>query len=603
MNETTQQALVWLRENHTKPYMLASAALIVAIMGMIAGFGYARTGSPAASVAAAASPEAAPASADTQDSLVATLGDAERDASARTSWAGSIISLGTVPVQPTREGTIVSWLVRIGATVETGQPIAKLSEPPAMPELVTMLAAETKMLAEKRAAAETTRIFVQKNNEQLRSQLAAFERSAQDASTLLSTKEGGPAALNARRAIEQATAALQSMRGELRAFLDQMAAEHTNTITNTHIPALYRPGSLHAGYGTLDLGARNELETNLFSLIQALKDPQALPIAEATRYLASAVRLAHSTVYSEGVEDIRSMMKMDQENFLGMVSEFKDAEAEASMKTTDYEAMSIEAARMLVTDRRMIEEKIAENEKMLGMAEAEVAAAEASYQAVLKGTKGGLYLTAPLSGTISTIEKNAGEFVMPGMPVARITSRSADAKPFVRFRIPGNARPPAAGEQVQVVRPGFPEIVKEAVVTGVGASLDAAGMYMADATFVEKVSWPIDASVRVIAPESAMGVLVPVAAVWWAPGGEPMLWRVSHAGRVYAAKIAVGRTLGSQIEVYEGLKTGDRYLRKQFDGIREDMSIDELVPQAPLPEREEPEREAAEGEHDNMSGM
>lgn len=534
------------------------------------------------------------------ETIVATVGDdTVAGTTSGNSWAGTIISLGTVPVQPAREGNIVSWMVRIGDSVYAGQPIAKLSEPPAMPDLINMLATEAKMLAEKRASAETTKQFVLKNNEQLKTQLAAFEKSSGDSSSLLGSESSTSAVANAKLSIEQANLAVQSMRGEIRSFLDQMVSEHVNVITNTHIASLYRGGGISISYGLLDQDARNVTDVELMRLIVALRDKSALPVDEAKAYLSATVRLAHSTVYSEGVEDIRSMMKTDQSEFLAMVSDYKDAEADVSMKATDYEAMNIEQKRMLVADRRMIEEKIAENEKMVSMAEAEVVAGEAAYATILQGTKGGLYINAPLSGVISTIEKNVGEFVMPSMAVARVTSRGANAAPFVRFRIPGNVRTPKVGTLLKVVRPGFSQNVQEVRVTGVGASLDSGGMYMADASFTKSVAWPIDASVRVLASENSNAVTVKLSSVWWNQNNESLIWMVSQAGRVYSKKVTLGRSLGTIIEVYEGLAIGDKYILKPTADITEDMSVDTLVPKQVIDE----DAPAESSEHDAMPGM
>ena len=590
-----EKILYWLKENHTHPYVLTAGGLTLAIIGSVAGFSFAQTGTNAASVdGALAEDEAIEEATEDQGSLVDIVGD-ERLAgsSSGNSWAGSIISLGTTPVQPAREGSIVSWMVKIGDRVYVGQPIAKLSEPPAMPDLTNMLATEAKMLAEKRAALETTKKFVVQNNAQLKTQLIGLEQSSKDSNTLLSSNVS----------IDQAKAAVLAMRGEIRAFLDQMVSEHVNTITNTHVASLYRGGSIYTSYGVLDQETRNTTDTNLYLLIAALKDPKALPLDEATQYLSAAVRMAHSSVYAEGVEDIRPMMKGDQEEFLDMVSKFKDAEADVSMKATEYENMNLEQKRMLVTDRKMIEEKIAENEKMLGMAEAEVKAAEAAYAAVLQGTKGGLYITAPLAGIISTIDKSVGDFVEPGMPVARVTSSTGNAQPFVRFRIPGNVRPPKSGTILKVVRPGFSEIIKEVRVTGVGASLDASGMYMADASFTEAVAWPVDASVRVIAPDSTTSVTIALSSVKWDESGKPQVWAVSEAGRIYTKNVTLGRTLGVNIEVYEGLKIGDKYIIKPTTELREDMSIDELVPKQETQKETEDESGSKSNEHENMPGM
>ncbi|MEK7498843.1 MAG: hypothetical protein AAB611_03240, partial [Patescibacteria group bacterium] len=55
----------------------------------------------------------------------------------------------------------------------------------------------------------------------------------------------------------------------------------------------------------------------------------------------------------------------------------------------------------------------------------------------------------------------------------------------------------------------------------------------------------------------------------------PYVWGVSEAGRIFARKIIVGRTLGASVEVYEGLKNGDSYIITPTSDMKEDMFFDD----------------------------
>ena len=81
-----------------------------------------------------------------------------------TSWPGEIISSGDVEVQPQREGTIVEWKVKIGQKVSQGQVLARLSAPPATPELTRTLAEQAQSLTRAKANAEAQATFVEKIN-------------------------------------------------------------------------------------------------------------------------------------------------------------------------------------------------------------------------------------------------------------------------------------------------------------------------------------------------------------------------------------------------------------------------------------------------------
>ena len=83
------------------------------------------------------------------------------------SWPGEIISLNNLQVQPDREGTISQWYARIGERVFAGQVIGKLSRPPQMPEMVSMLAEKAQMLSEARTSANALRTYTAKRILQL----------------------------------------------------------------------------------------------------------------------------------------------------------------------------------------------------------------------------------------------------------------------------------------------------------------------------------------------------------------------------------------------------------------------------------------------------
>ncbi len=76
-----------------------------------------------------------------------------------TSWPGEIISAGDVEVQPAREGTIVEWKAKIGQRVTQGQVLARLSAPPATPELTRTLAEQAQNLTRARAQAQAQATF------------------------------------------------------------------------------------------------------------------------------------------------------------------------------------------------------------------------------------------------------------------------------------------------------------------------------------------------------------------------------------------------------------------------------------------------------------
>jgi multidrug efflux pump subunit AcrA (membrane-fusion protein) len=224
---------------------------------------------------------------------------------------------------------------------------------------------------------------------------------------------------------------------------------------------------------------------------------------------------------------------------------------------------------------QMIDNEIAMLRQDLAMADGDVAAKDASYQVIRGATQSGSVIVAPQSGTVSSIFKKTGEFVEPGMPVAVVTGVGKNGL-LVRIRIPSNVRKPELGTVLSVVRTGFQEDKRSAKLLGVGSALDETGSVMADALLSESTDWPIGTSVRVVAPASSNSIVIKLSSVWWDANGKPNVWAISDAGRVYAKKLLLGRTIGADIEVYDGLVVGEHYIAKIVSGITEDMLLDDM---------------------------
>jgi hypothetical protein len=418
------------------------------------------------------------------------------------------------------------------------------------------------MLTRARAQAATTEVFTEKTIAQLKTLLNSFATNDALVQNAVSTQK-------------------QS----LRAFIVQALTKHGQTVSNVTSPISFQYGSLNKQYGPLDQSNQNAYELAFMRLAKALRDPAIFPFDLAREYFAAAVTLANTTPESSEITDIRMMMREDQEKFLAM-------SAEVTAMGVEYQAMS-----------REINEKIADNERMLAMAVAEVGAAEAAYATVARSVNGSLFIIAPRSGTISTITKNIGEFVGPEMPIASLNASDAGER-FVRFSIPSNIKLPKVGETLSVGRPGFSQDIQKVKLIGIGTSLDATGAYMADATFLKPVDWPVEASVRVFASQNSNDPIIALRAVWWDADGVPNVWGVSEIGRVFAKKIIIGRTLGATVEVYAGLKNGDRYIISPTPDLREDSLIGDTIASGSKDDTATmPAKSSGRTGHENMPGM
>ncbi len=466
------------------------------------------------------------------------------------SWPGEIISSEISQIQPQREGVITNWRVRIGDAVSAGDVLGKISAPPATPELITMLAEQTEALARAKAQAIIADEFAAKEQLRFNALRGSIESNATSSADFSFT------------ALESMRKKAEVKRDAVRSFIEQAISGHVLMVSSATDWRYFR--SLNREYyGQLNQSIQNAYELSLLTLIIKLKSSTDLPIENAQDYFALAVRLANSSGDEVTVNGFKTMVVADQKEFLEMLADYRMAQAEVADKETEYKIMLSENSAMVEKDR--------------SMAHAEVKAMEASYNTVANEITNGLYIIAPRAGIVSAIYKKVGDLVDPGMPVAVIAGHDNSGL-IVRMSIPNNIRKPAVGEMLFAVRPGFPTDIRRVKITGIGISLDEMGSYMADATLIDRADWPVGASVRVIAPQNSSAPVIKLSSVWWNEEGAPNVWGVSEAGRIFSKKIIIGRTLGTLIEVYEGIKNGDRYIMNPALDIREDMLLDDIVP-------------------------
>lgn len=504
------------------------------------------------------------------------------------SWPGELVSLGNVPVQPAREGTIASWSVYIGQKVSAGQVLGTLSQPPAMPDTIAMLAEEEKMVTMARVSADAKRIYTKERLVQLEALRANTERSLTASRTIL----GGDAATTAGSAnFSMIEAKKQTIRAMLR---ESLATTYPMLSLNITLPTQWNAITLKDTIGVQNSRLRNDFPSVLFAALTDLNAPEKLPITSGLAYFDLAIKLSDASLPDSMLMDadliaLKSMLHKDQESFIMAVDKLREAE----LMAVDTEKMSFEQSRMIDSEIAMLKQDLA-------MAEGDVLAKEASYRTVQGATEGGIRVVAPKSGTVSSILKKPGEFVMPGTPVAVITGTTDDAI-FVRMRLPSNIRLPQVGAILSVVRTGFSQDAYQAKLIGIGSALDETGSVMADAMLLESTDWPVGASVRVFAGAEMANITIKPTALWWDAQGKPNVWAVSPLGRVYAKQLSLGRTVGEEVEVSSGLSQGERYIAKPRADITEDMLLSDIS--APKRGGNTPEAGGVSNPHAGHAGM
>ena len=201
-----------------------------------------------------------------------------------------------------------------------------------------------------------------------------------------------------------------------------------------------------------------------------------------------------------------------------MLSDYRMVQTELDDKETEYKIMVNEGGAMVEKDRLM--------------AQAEADAAETAYKTVAREINGGSYIISPRAGTVSAIYKKVGDLVDPTMPIA-VISGTNNSNLIVRMNIPNNIVKPKKGDEISIVRPGFPRDIYKAKILGIGTTLNEAGSYMADAVLIDKVNWPASASVRVIASENSNLPIIKISSILWDENGLPYMLGLSEGGRIF----------------------------------------------------------------------
>lgn len=509
---------------------------------------------------------------------IGTVGEEETlisGASSNNSWHGEIVSSEIYQVQPQREGVITEWRVTIGQTVKTGQMLGKISAPPATPELIRMLAEQKEALTRMRSQVTTTEEYVAKEQERLSGLKAALDGGSSNDSTF--------------QALARMREMAETEKKALRIFVEQSLHSQVTTVSSATTWRSFRVGMMDKDFGDMDQTLQHVYETALASFVEELKASPDVRIETARAYYALAVKIANSTRSASMATEFKNMAKEDQVELSTMIATYQDALTKVADMETEY--------------RLMISEKNAMLDRERNMATADASASESAYATVASQITGDVYITAPRAGTVSALYKKVGDLVSPDMAVAVIAG-AGNKSVTIRMRIPSNIQKPNVGDELSVVRPGFPTDIRKAKLVGIGTSLDGSGAYMADAVMTGNADWPVNASVRVFGTKENQTVTVPASAIYWNEDGIPYIWAVSSADRVFSKKLTIGRTIGDSIEVYEGLSLGDRYLKTVPSDIREDMFLDEIIKEeAVSPESSSGSNENTGHEGHNMEGM
>lgn len=471
------------------------------------------------------------------------------------SWPGEIISPNDADVQPSRQGTVVSWNVTIGEYVNAGEVLGRLSAAPLTPELATTLAERAGEVARAKSKLSSTQSFVG----QSKTQLATFTTNDTAERAISEAKQAAIAAGETAKGVlrQSVVKEFSEFSGNNRDILSSKDATFSTT--------------LPWWFGVTNSSLRDKYLTATAKVVSAL-EKDSVSQQEGLAYFLVATQLAAASISSgEGftqaeLNNLRELISEHQASFNEAVGKYREALLTVSEKEKEFAERNRDTSN-----------KNTELDRDQLTAEAEYEAAQAAYGAASRAITGGTAIIAPKSGYVSAILGQIGEFVEPGKTVASISS-GVQTNKIIRFRIPSNVEVPKKGETVKVIRPGFAKDVRTATIIGVGTALDGNGAFMADARVEGELEWPAHLSVRIV-PEkrTSQTIVVPFDAVFWNEVNHPHVWVVKEGGLVMSQAVKTGRTFGDAVEILEGLTLGDTYIREASDTITEGMRIEDTA--------------------------
>ena len=275
------------------------------------------------------------------------------------SWPGEILSLGNLPVQPEREGTIAGWQVHIGERVRAGQVLGTLSRPPATPELIGMLASEAEELAKARSNADAEEIYVTERTAQLLAQRASVEQSSVNTGNLL----------NSTQAISSGSV-IAVKKKNVRSILE-------NTIATTYpylsgsatIPTTYQLATLKSSIGAQNSQLRDAFPGILYSALLDIRNEEVVPEKSGLAYFDHTIKLANASL-----PDGSSLTSSDLVTLKDTLTSGRNDFTEALYTLRESQLESVSTGKEYSVDIREIDAQITELRKALAIAKGEVAA-------------------------------------------------------------------------------------------------------------------------------------------------------------------------------------------------------------------------------------
>jgi multidrug efflux pump subunit AcrA (membrane-fusion protein) len=203
------------------------------------------------------------------------------------SWPGELISLGSVPIQPAREGTIASWNVHVGEKVYAGQTLGTLSASPQMPDTIAMVAEKAGEAAMSRANVDAKRAYVTERIKELTALRENTEQSLDASQSLLGNSVGGSGELS------MIAAKKEIIRAILRSTIAKTYPIFSGSITP---PTTWSSLTLISPIGQQNSGLRDQFPAIYFAAKSDVETAGKSPVESGLAYYDLAIKLADASL-------------------------------------------------------------------------------------------------------------------------------------------------------------------------------------------------------------------------------------------------------------------------------------------------------------------
>lgn len=237
--------------------------------------------------------------------------------------------------------------------------------------------------------------------------------------------------------------------------------------------------------------------------------------------------------------------------------------------------MNLEASRRLYQDSAISRSEFEQ-------ARSTYNGARAAYETALKRYNNTL-VRSPIQGEVASKENTIteGNYLSPGMLIARIADLSALRLEIAVGEGEIDLMEIGASAQIRIPSAG-PDSVYQARVTAV-----AAGAQAASGSYPVIISWEnsdslirsgMSGTARIRTSDRDSVMLIPSAAIV-EENDSTLVWRID-SGKVYIARVVVGRVMGNTSEIRAGLVPGDTIALTRTTNISEgDSVVVEIVEQ------------------------